>query len=214
MYEFLEDRAQEYYNITKQLKLPEFINQLPTMLQGNPYHNSHHLYTVAINSYKLGKNEALSHEALTTAFIAGATHDLGYISPHREPENIDNAITYFQHTATQLGFNNKQKQFGEQLIRNTQNTPKPKQYTAQHTDMWIVHDADLSVWFNITPEEAYYLCQGLEKEQHTNINLESTLNFLTHKGMGTYTGQANLEKFQQACHHYPKTKYWMEQYPV
>lgn len=197
MYDFLEERENSYRSIIRQMKLPTFLNFLPKNLRGNPYHNSHHAYSVAVNSYEFGKNEGLDEDLLLSAFVAGATHDLGYLKPSLEQANIINAIKFFTHTAEQLYFTTEQLNYGTLLIENTMNTGKPKDYSSFETDAWIVHDADLGVWFDIEHDEASYLCEGLSAETGTPVDLHSTYLFLQSHGMGTITGKNKLKSFVQ-----------------
>lgn len=197
MYDFLEERENSYRSIVRQAGLPAFLNFLPKNLRGNPYHNSHHAYSVAVNSYKFGKNEGLDEDHLISAFVAGITHDLGYLKPALEQANIINAIKFFNHTAEQLYFTTEQLNYGTLLIENTMNTGTPKDYSSFDSDAWIVHDADLGVWFDIEHDEASYLCEGLSVETETSVDLHLTYLFLQNHGMGTITGKNKLESFVQ-----------------
>lgn len=197
MYDFLEKREQKYRSIVKTLELPYFLNSLPKTLRGAPYHNSHHAYSVAVNTYQLGKSEGLEDELLLASFVAGATHDIGYLNPSLETANIINAIRFFHHTAEQLYFTTEQRNYGTLLIENTTNTGEPKDYSLHSPDAWVVHDADLGVWFDIQSDEAQYLCDGLTKETGSPIDLHSTYNFLKAHGMGTMSGKNKLESFSQ-----------------
>lgn len=197
MHDFLEEREQKYRSIVKTLELPSFLNFLPKNLRGNPYHNSHHAYSVAVNTYEFGKTEGLDSDHLVASFVAGATHDLGYLKPSLEPANILNAINHFHYIAEQLYFTTEQRNYGILLIENTANTGKPKKFSLSPTDAWIVHDADLGVWFDIEHDEASYLCDGLSKEIGEPVDLHSTYKFLKNHGMGTISGKNKMESFSQ-----------------
>lgn len=194
MFDFLEEREQEFNQISDNLGLPEFVKRLPYSLLGKPYHNSHHLRTVAINAYSIAKSEGLDQSNATVAFISGACHDIGYIDHFSETTNIFNAITAFKNVSPLLSFTDEQRSYGSALIANTDSS-FTKEFNQSHSDMWIVHDADMSVWMNITPEEAEYLCSGIEKEMAIPTDVHSTRSFLQQTGMGTITGQQMMEEF-------------------
>ncbi len=194
MYEFLELREQEFISICQRLSLPKSIQKVPSTQRGFPYHNSHHLATVAINSYYIGVSEGLSEDKLRTAFIAGLYHDVSYVHHTLEDLNIKNSMKAFEDISIQLSIGPKLCKYGLRLINNT-HSQKPKDYSQGHTDDWIVHDADLSIWFNAIQEEGLYLCDGIEKELGVQTNIHTTKAFLTKNGMATITGKMWLKDF-------------------
>lgn len=210
MFEFLESREESYNLLVDAFNFPPFVKELPLTLLGNPYHNSHHLRSVALNAYSIGTSEGLNYEQLRTAFLAGACHDLSYLGPDREPENIELAVKDFMHIADIAGLDIEHTRYGELLIRNTESTSVPKQFEEHHADMWVVHDADLAVWFNVSPEEASYLCNGIEKEMGLPTGLYSTKSFLNNHGMGTITGQNLLDDFNNQCLTTDRNALWIE----
>lgn len=194
MFDFLEERENEYNAVVDKLQLPEFVKNLPYTLLGKPYHNSHHIRSVALKAHFIGKEEGLSDENLTVAFVAGICHDLQYVDHHQEYQNIQNAIDTFNDTAVLLNFTQDQIHYGRGLILNTDSSID-KEYDGSPSDQWIVHDADMAIWVGIGREEAEYLYQGIENELCIPTCPESTLAFLNHESMGTYTGKKMLAKF-------------------
>ena len=198
MYEFLDAREQEFRKIVAHLSLPDFVSALPYQLLGNAYHNSHHLRSVAINAYHIAKSEGCENDIAMIAFLAGISHDMGYINPAHEAANIIVAQRHFSTLCQQLYILHPLEEVGQAMIRNTINDGKPKDFTAGKSDDWIVYDSDLSVWFNIEQDEMQYLLEGLSKEMNITATVESTKDFLSHAGFGTITGQKKLEEFLQS----------------
>lgn len=194
MFDFLETREQEFITICTKLELPHSIHKIPASQRGFPYHNSHHLATVAINSYHMGMSEGLAEGKLRAAFLAGLYHDVSYVHHSLENLNIKNSMNSFADMSFQLNMESKLRDYGLRLITNT-HSQLPKDYTKGHTDDWIVHDADLSIWFNAVQEEGLYLCDGIEKELGIPTNIHTTKEFLSKTGMATVTGKIWLEDF-------------------
>lgn len=194
MFEFLEDRAKEYETLVESLHLPESIKKIPDTLLGMPYHNSHHLRSVAVNAYRLALEE--DPENAHIAFLAGSCHDLGYVHHDQEYDNIVNALDAYKRMAQLADFTQEEISHGSTLIANTDSTLRAP-LDSQSAKYWVVRDADLSVWLGISAAEAHYLCDGLERELKIPTDIHSTREFLIAKGMGTLSAQKALDEFAQ-----------------
>lgn len=195
-YHFLEAREQEYFTLIRELNAPEFLKNAPYQLLGKPYHNSHHLRSVAVKSSIIGHKEGLSPEERRLNFIAAVFHDLEYLHHSREEENIGRAINSLIANKYSLDINDSEC---DKIIRSIENTKNigEKDFTRGHTDEWILHDADLSIWFNIENDELKYLFNGISEELGINTDLYTTKEFLNKHGFATLSGQQMLEEFNE-----------------
>lgn len=207
-YSFLEDTEKEFTETVEKLGLPDFIKILPRELLGRPYHNSHHLYKVALNALNISKVEGLSEEFQKVVFVAAVCHDLDYVSKDNEPANISLAVNKFKQVADLLHYSKEEIDFGVRSIRNT-DTSVAKQYCGD-SDVWILHDADLTIWCALKSfDEAWYICEGIESELGLRTDIYSTLEFLNNSKIFTLAGKELVENLEDRLKNYPTVGRWI-----
>jgi len=207
-YSFLEDTEASFRNKVEELGLPEFVKNLPRELLGRPYHNSHHLHLVALNTLRIARSEGLSENLQKVVFAAAICHDLDYVSKDNEPANISLAVSKFKRISEFLNFTSEEKDFGVQSIRNTDTSVKKK--FCGDSDSWILHDADLTLWCRIRSfDHAWYLCEGIEKELGIETDVYSTLAFLKNSKIFTMTGKKLVRDLEVKLIECPTVGRWI-----
>lgn len=207
-YSFLEETERTFNSKVDFLKLPTFIKSLPRELLGRPYHNSHHLHLVALNTLKISQSEGLDERLQKVLFTAAICHDLDYVSKDNEPANIILAVSKFKRVSEFLNFTKDEVSFGTDSIRNT-DTSITQEFCGD-TDRWILHDADLTIWCQIKSfDHAWYLCEGIEKELGFKTDIHSTLSFLKNSKIFTMTGKTLINEFESTLISYPTVGRWI-----
>jgi hypothetical protein len=153
----------------------------------NPYHNTQHLFTVAIRCAEAADFYHLDRQSRREIVLAALFHDFDHPLNTSDAENIERAIDGWRKVgaAYLIDVDNNEV---ERMIRATE---------FPHREAWdlmeeIIQDADLMQ--GIEPDrEVFYA--GLSAESGNSVDIESTRSFLRSQHVNTTWGRGIVEDF-------------------
>lgn len=159
--------------------------------QNAPYHNSGHLFTVALNCaeaadyYELGKDEKI------TLFLSGLYHDYGHSAgKHSDIINISQAVLCAMRNIAALEALDRKAL--DVIADNIHATVQPSLLhgTELSLQQKIIADADMMQWHEPDAEE---FMTGLSVELGFPVTWDSTKEFLSKYHPKTSWGRAKLD---------------------